>query len=125
MVDDAGAFLASGDLSVVQSWERFSPMDSSTGNTMRLMTVLGTDTNQVTASSLEGLPGEIVVVDGNSVWQAGGHVEDIDILHLASELIVDAVIQPENLRDELIKRFALAAGKHREWPEKNNPVTPA
>jgi methylmalonyl-CoA decarboxylase subunit alpha len=51
--------------------------------------------------------------------------EDIDILHLASELVVDAVIQPEDLRAELIRRFALAAGKHREWPEKHNPVTPA
>ncbi len=51
--------------------------------------------------------------------------EDIDILHLASELVVDAVIQPEDLRAELIRRFALAAGKHREWPEKRNPVTPA
>jgi acetyl-CoA carboxylase carboxyltransferase component len=51
--------------------------------------------------------------------------EDIDILHLASELVVDAVIQPEDLRTELIRRFALAAGKQREWPEKRNPVTPA
>ena len=49
---------------------------------------------------------------------------DIDILHLASELVIDAVIQPETLRDELIKRFALAAGKQREWPAKRNPVTP-
>ena len=53
------------------------------------------------------------------------YAEDIDILHLASELIIDAVIQPEELRGELIKRFTLAAGKHREWPDKNNPVTPA
>ena len=52
------------------------------------------------------------------------YAEDIDILHLASELVVDAVIQPEDLRSELIRRFALAAGKHREWPEKRNPVTP-
>ncbi len=52
------------------------------------------------------------------------YAEDIDILHLASELVVDAVIQPEDLRSELIRRFALAAGKHREWPEKHNPVTP-
>jgi methylmalonyl-CoA decarboxylase subunit alpha len=50
--------------------------------------------------------------------------EDIDILHLGSELIVDAVIQPEDLRDELIRRFALAAGKNRGWPAKHNPVTP-
>ncbi|HET6867738.1 MAG TPA: acyl-CoA carboxylase subunit beta [Solirubrobacteraceae bacterium] len=52
------------------------------------------------------------------------YAEDIDILHLASELVIDAVIQPEDLRAELIRRFALAAGKNREWPEKRNPVTP-
>jgi propionyl-CoA carboxylase beta subunit len=52
------------------------------------------------------------------------YAQDIDILHLASELIVDAVIQPEDLRAELSRRFALAAGKHREWPAKRNPITP-
>ncbi len=52
------------------------------------------------------------------------YAEDIDILHLASELVIDAVIQPEDLRAELIRRFALAAGKSRDWPEKRNPVTP-
>src|SRR6476646_6053518 len=52
------------------------------------------------------------------------YAEDIDILHLASELVIDAVIQPEELRSELIRRFGLAAGKHREWPDKRNPVTP-
>jgi acetyl-CoA carboxylase carboxyltransferase component len=50
--------------------------------------------------------------------------EDIDILHLGSELVVDAVIQPEDLRAELIVRFAHAANKRREWPAKRNPVTP-
>jgi acetyl-CoA carboxylase carboxyltransferase component len=52
------------------------------------------------------------------------YAQDIDILHLASELVVDAVIQPEGLRGELIRRFALAGGKHREWPDKRNPITP-
>jgi acetyl-CoA carboxylase carboxyltransferase component len=52
------------------------------------------------------------------------YAEDIDILHLASELVVDAVIQPSDLRAELITRFARAASKHRQWPEKRNPVTP-
>jgi methylmalonyl-CoA decarboxylase subunit alpha len=52
------------------------------------------------------------------------YAEDVDILHLASELVIDAVIQPEDLRTDLIKRFALAAGKQREWPAKRNPVTP-
>jgi acetyl-CoA carboxylase carboxyltransferase component len=53
------------------------------------------------------------------------YAEDIDILHLASELVVDAVVQPEDLRTELIKRYAVYAGKRRDWPEKRNPVTPA
>ena len=52
------------------------------------------------------------------------YAEEIDILHLASELVVDAVIAPEDLRDELIRRYAVYAGKRREWPEKRNPVTP-
>jgi acetyl-CoA carboxylase carboxyltransferase component len=52
------------------------------------------------------------------------YAADIDVLHLASELVVDAVIQPDDLRPELIRRFALAAGRRREWPAKHNPVTP-
>jgi acetyl-CoA carboxylase carboxyltransferase component len=52
------------------------------------------------------------------------YAEDIDILHLASELVVDAVVQPEDLRTEVVRRFGVYAGKRREWPEKRNPVTP-
>ncbi len=52
------------------------------------------------------------------------YAADIDILHLASELVVDAVIQPDDLRTELIRRFALAADRRREWPAKHNPITP-
>jgi acetyl-CoA carboxylase carboxyltransferase component len=49
---------------------------------------------------------------------------DIDILHLASEMVIDAVIEPELLRGELIRRFAQAASKSRAWPAKHNAVTP-
>jgi acetyl-CoA carboxylase carboxyltransferase component len=49
---------------------------------------------------------------------------DIDILHLASELVIDAVIEPAQLRGELIRRFAAAQHKQRPWPAKHNPVTP-
>ena len=52
------------------------------------------------------------------------YAEEIDILHLASELVVDAVIQPEDLRAEIARRFALYEGRAREWPGKHNPVTP-
>jgi acetyl-CoA carboxylase carboxyltransferase component len=53
------------------------------------------------------------------------YAEDIDILHLASELVVDAVVEPEDLRSELIRRFAHAASKDRSFAERRNPVTPA
>ena len=53
------------------------------------------------------------------------YAEDIDILHLASELVVDAVVQPENLRVELIRRYALAEGRDRAFSVRRNPVTPA
>jgi acetyl-CoA carboxylase carboxyltransferase component len=50
--------------------------------------------------------------------------EEIDTLHLASELVVDAVIQPEDLRSELVQRYRLYAGRVRDWPAKRNAVTP-
>ena len=53
------------------------------------------------------------------------YAADIDILHLASELVVDAVIEPDDLRAELIRRFALAESKDRRFSERRNPVTPA
>jgi acetyl-CoA carboxylase carboxyltransferase component len=49
---------------------------------------------------------------------------DIDILHLASELVVDAVIEPDALRPELERRFALYADREREFSARRNPVTP-
>jgi acetyl-CoA carboxylase carboxyltransferase component len=52
------------------------------------------------------------------------YAADIDILHLASELVIDAVIEPQNLRGELIRRFAHAQSKRRDWPTKRNPITP-
>ena len=52
------------------------------------------------------------------------YAEDIDVLHLASELVVDAVVELADLRAELDRRFGLAASKRRTWPAKRNPVTP-
>jgi acetyl-CoA carboxylase carboxyltransferase component len=53
------------------------------------------------------------------------YAEDIDILHLAAEMVVDAVVQPEDLRDEIVRRFAYAASKDRSFAARRNPVTPA
>jgi methylmalonyl-CoA decarboxylase subunit alpha len=53
------------------------------------------------------------------------YAADIDILHLASEMVIDAVIEPDQLRAELIRRFALAEVKERRFSERRNPITPA
>lgn len=52
------------------------------------------------------------------------YAQDIDILRLASELVVDAVVQPDDLRAELIHRLELARGKDRRFSERRNPITP-
>jgi acetyl-CoA carboxylase carboxyltransferase component len=52
------------------------------------------------------------------------YAADIDILHLASELVVDAVIEPDTLRAELVRRFSLYEGKARDFASRRNPVTP-
>ncbi len=50
--------------------------------------------------------------------------EDIDVIHLASELVVDAVIEPEELRGELIRRYAASRGKDRSFSRRRHGVTP-
>ncbi len=35
------------------------------------------------------------------------YAADVDLIKLASELVIDAVIKPEDLRDELVNRFAM------------------
>jgi acetyl-CoA carboxylase carboxyltransferase component len=49
---------------------------------------------------------------------------DIDIVRLGSELVVDAIIEPHELRDELITRFAAAVGKDRHFSRRRHGVTP-
>jgi acetyl-CoA carboxylase carboxyltransferase component len=49
---------------------------------------------------------------------------DIDVLRLASELVVDDVVRPVDLRGELIRRFAAASGKDRSFSRRRHGVTP-
>jgi len=49
---------------------------------------------------------------------------DIDIVRLASELVVDAIVEPADLRDELVRRLALARGKDRHFSRRRHGVTP-
>jgi methylmalonyl-CoA decarboxylase subunit alpha len=49
---------------------------------------------------------------------------DIDVLRLAGELVVDDVVEPEDLRSELIRRFGAARGKDRSFSRRRHGVTP-
>jgi acetyl-CoA carboxylase carboxyltransferase component len=49
---------------------------------------------------------------------------DIDILRLASELVVDAIVEPRDVRRELIARFAAAATKDRHFSSRRHGVPP-
>jgi acetyl-CoA carboxylase carboxyltransferase component len=49
---------------------------------------------------------------------------DIDILHLASELIIDAIVEPAELRSQLVARFAAAATKSRHFSDRRHGVPP-
>jgi methylmalonyl-CoA decarboxylase subunit alpha len=49
---------------------------------------------------------------------------DVDLFRLASELVIDAVVQPEDLRREVIARIAIAGGKDRAFTERLHGIPP-
>jgi len=49
---------------------------------------------------------------------------DVDLLRLAADLVVDAIVEPEALRSELVLRFQLAGGKDRTFTERHHGVPP-
>jgi acetyl-CoA carboxylase carboxyltransferase component len=50
--------------------------------------------------------------------------EDIDLVHLSSENVVDAVVQPDDLRSELVRRLDHASTKDRSFSERRHGVPP-
>ena len=46
--------------------------------------------------------------------------EDVDLVRLAADLVVDAVVDPDDLRAELSRRLAFAAGKEREFTDRRH-----
>ena len=56
--------------------------------------------------------------------QRRAYEEDVDLLRLAADLVVDAVVPPEDLRREVIARIGLAVGKSRRFTERHNGVPP-
>jgi acetyl-CoA carboxylase carboxyltransferase component len=78
--------------------------------------------NAVFAKKLEDLPEKEREARRRQLEQE--YAEDVDIYKLASELIVDHVVEPEILREELIKRFALYAARFRVRAERKHAVYP-
>jgi acetyl-CoA carboxylase carboxyltransferase component len=50
--------------------------------------------------------------------------EDVDLMRLASDLVVDAVINPSELRNELVRRYRVLVGKSRHLASKRHGVPP-
>ena len=69
--------------------------------------------NAVYANKIE----EIADPDERAAFVADRRAEyeqDVDLLRLASDLVLDAIIEPSELRAELIRRYAVLVGKPRE-----------
>ena len=49
---------------------------------------------------------------------------DIDLLRLASELVIDAIVEPEELRREITLRLAAAAHRDRSFSDRRHGVPP-
>ena len=49
---------------------------------------------------------------------------DIDLVHLASENIIDAVVQPDDLRADLLRRLVAAERKDRHFSDRRHGVPP-
>jgi methylmalonyl-CoA decarboxylase subunit alpha len=62
---------------------------------------------------------EAFIAEQRTIYEA-----DVDLLRLASELVVDAVIEPEALRDELIRRLERAERKDRHFSDRRHGVPP-
>jgi acetyl-CoA carboxylase carboxyltransferase component len=52
------------------------------------------------------------------------YVRDVDLLKLASDLVVDAVVDAPDLRHEIAARLAHSAGRSREVPERRRGIPP-
>ena len=49
---------------------------------------------------------------------------DVDLLRLASELVIDAVVEPSALRAEIVGRLSAAQGRRRSFSERRHGIAP-
>jgi len=79
--------------------------------------------NAVYANKIEAIEDETERSDFVAERRAA-YEQDVDLLRLASELVVDAVVEPEELRDEIVARLAVAEGKDRSFSARRHGVPP-
>jgi acetyl-CoA carboxylase carboxyltransferase component len=79
--------------------------------------------NAVYYNKLQAMPEDQRVVETEKLRSE--YREDIDIERLASELVIDAIVAPERLREELVARFAAIAERPQDAaPPKRRSVVP-
>jgi len=79
--------------------------------------------NAVYANKIAAIPDEAERAAFVAARRAEYEV-DIDIVRLASELVIDTIVEPDELRGELIRRFAEASTKDRHFSRRRHGVTP-
>ncbi|GAC1332825.1 MAG: acyl-CoA carboxylase subunit beta [Candidatus Dormibacteria bacterium] len=78
--------------------------------------------NAVFAKKLDGLPDDERAARRKQLEDE--YSEDVEIYKLAGELIVDHVVEPAELRDELIRRFDLYSTRFRVRSDRKHAVYP-
>ena len=79
--------------------------------------------NAVYANKIAALPDD----EERSAFVAARRTEyeeDVDLLRLASDLVLDAVVEPTELRREVVLRLSYAVGRDRRFSDKRHGVPP-
>ena len=63
-------------------------------------------------------------MDAKTIQKREEYKQDINIYRLASEMIVDEIVDPDDLRTELMKRFYFYDGKEMTFSHRKHPVYP-
>jgi acetyl-CoA carboxylase carboxyltransferase component len=79
--------------------------------------------NAVYANRIAALP-EGAERDAFVATMRDEYEADVDLLRLASELVIDAVVEASALRAELVARLAAAQGRRRSFSERRHGIAP-
>lgn len=89
-----------------------------------MIAVMGAEAavNAVHFNRLQKLPEDERLAEEQRLQTA--YRQDVDIERLASELAIDAIVPPDELRREIVVRLRAASGRRDERPNKRRSVTP-